>query len=101
MLESPFNKKRLHHCCSSVKFAKVLRIPILKNDCERLLLFVLSQNTIVNSNGEFGLDEISTECKESISLNLTILFGQMLSPAIDDKMSSVISILLLCHLYFI
>ena len=30
---------------------------------ERLLLFVLPQNTITNSSGEFGLDETSTECK--------------------------------------
>ena len=32
----------------------------------RLLLFVLPQNTITNSGGEFGLDETSTECKVSI-----------------------------------
>ena len=36
--------------------------------CERPLLFVSPQNTITNSNGEFGLDEISTECKVSIFL---------------------------------
>ena len=34
--------------------------------CERLLLFVLPENTITNSSGEFGLDEFSTECKVSI-----------------------------------
>ena len=31
-------KKRLQHRCFSVKFAKFLRAPILKNICERLLL---------------------------------------------------------------
>ena len=36
--------------------------------CERLLLFVLPQNTITNSSVEFGLDETSTECKVSIFL---------------------------------
>ena len=36
--------------------------------CERLILFVSSQNTITNSSGEFGLDETSTECKVSIFL---------------------------------
>ena len=48
-LESPFNKvaglqacifikKKLQHRCFPVKFAKVLRTPILKIICERLLL---------------------------------------------------------------
>ena len=45
---------------------KVLRAPILKNIRERLRLIVLPQNTIANSRGEFGLDEISAECKVSI-----------------------------------
>ena len=49
-----------------MKFEKFLRTPILKNICERLLLFVSSQNTITNSGGEFGLDENSAECKVSI-----------------------------------
>ena len=34
--------------------------------CERLLLFVSSQNTITKSSGESGLDQTSTECKVSI-----------------------------------
>ena len=47
MLESVFNtafrpatlfKKRLQHWCFSVKFAKFLRTPILRNIWERLLL---------------------------------------------------------------
>ena len=33
-----FIKKRLHHRCFPVKFAKILRIAILKNICERLSL---------------------------------------------------------------
>ena len=33
-------KNRLQHSCFSVKFAKYLRTPILKNIWERLLLFV-------------------------------------------------------------
>ena len=46
-----------------MKFAKFLRTPILKNICERPVLFGSPQNTITNSSGEFGLDETSTECK--------------------------------------
>ena len=38
MLESLFNKKRLHHRCFPVNIMKFLRIPILKKICERLLL---------------------------------------------------------------
>ena len=34
-------KKRLQHKCFTVKFAKFLRALILKNICERLLLFFL------------------------------------------------------------
>ena len=33
-----FFKKRLQHRCFPVKFAKILRTPILNNICERLLL---------------------------------------------------------------
>ena len=33
-----FIKKRLQHKCFPVKFAKFLRAPILKNNCERLFL---------------------------------------------------------------
>ena len=72
-----FIKNRLQHRCFPVKFAKFLRTPILKNICERLLLFVSPQNTITNSGGKFGLDETSTECNVSIFLNVTILFNQM------------------------
>ena len=63
-----FIKKIFQHWCFPMKFAKFLRTPILKNICERLLLFVSPQNTITMSGGEFGLDETSTEC---------ILFNQM------------------------
>ena len=58
-------------------FVKFLRTPILKNICERLLLFVSRQNNKTNSGGKFGLDETWTECKVSIFLNVTILFNQM------------------------
>ena len=51
-----------------MKLAKFLRTLILKNICERLLLFVSHQNTIRNSAGEFELDETSTECKISTFL---------------------------------
>ena len=68
MLESLFNEKRLQHWYFPVKFAKVLRTPILKNSCQRLLRFVLPQNAIANSIGEFGLDDTSAECKVSIFL---------------------------------
>ena len=58
-----FIKKILLQCF----LIKLLRTPILKNICERLLLFVSPQNTITNSGGEFGLNETSTECKVSTS----------------------------------
>ena len=45
--------------------------------CERLLLFVSPQNTIIKSGGEVGLDQTSTECKGSVVLNVTILFNQI------------------------
>ena len=60
-----FIKKRLQHWCFHVKFATFLRTSILKKICERLPLFVLPQNTIANSSGEFGLDNTLTECKVS------------------------------------
>ena len=73
-----FIKKRLQRWCFPVKFAEFLRTSILKNICERLLLFVSPQNTIANSSGVFALDETLTECKVSIFfLNVTILFDQM------------------------
>ena len=81
MLESLFNKvtsnfikKRLQHYSFPVKF---LRSSILKNTCERLLLFVSPQNTVANSRGEFGLDETLTKWKVSIFLCMTILFDQI------------------------
>ena len=85
MLEPLFNNiadlqacnfiKMILQQCFLMKFAKLLRKPILKNICERLLLFVSPQNTITNSGGKFGLDETSTECK--VFLNVAILFNQM------------------------
>ena len=59
-------KRRLQCRCFHVKFAKVLRTPILQNSCKRLLVFALLQNTIANSSGEFKLDETSTARKVSI-----------------------------------
>ena len=53
------------------------RTPILKNICQRQLLFISPKNTITNSGDEFGLDETSTEWEVSIFLNVTILFNQM------------------------
>ena len=50
-----FNKKRLQHWCFPVKLSKFLRTSILKNICERLILFNSPQKTIANSSGEFGL----------------------------------------------
>ena len=82
-LESPFNnvvgfQEILKYWCFPMKFAKFLRTPILRNICERLLLFVSPQNTKANSGNEFGLDEILTEFDNvSIFLNVTILFYQM------------------------
>ena len=70
-------KKILQHWCVPMKFVKFLGAHILKNICERLLLFVSLRNTIANSGGEFGLDEASLECKVRIFLNVTILFNQI------------------------
>ena len=61
-----FIKKRLQHWCFPVKFAKFLRTSILKNNFEKLPLFVSLQNTIANSSGAFALDETLTEFKVSI-----------------------------------
>ena len=58
-----FIKKRFQHQRFPVTFAKFLKTSILKNICEKLLLFVSPQNTIANSSGKFGLDETLTECK--------------------------------------
>ena len=63
-----FIKKWLQQWCFPVKFPKLLRTSILKNICERLLLFFSPQNTIANSSGKFGLDETLAECKVSIFL---------------------------------
>ena len=49
-------------------FGNILTTPILKNSCEKLLLFVLPQNTMVNSSSQFEVDENSTACKMSIFL---------------------------------
>ena len=57
-----FIKKRLQHFCFPVKFPNFLRTSILKNICERLLLFVSPQNTTANRSGMFALDETLTEC---------------------------------------
>ena len=72
-------KKILQHWCFPMKFVRFLGTSILKNICERLLLFVSLRNTITNSGGEFGLDKASIECKVRIFLNVTILFNQMQS----------------------
>ena len=66
--------------CFLMKYAKLLRKPILKNICRRLPLFVSPQNTITDSGGKSGLDETSAECKvffkcgNSIQLNAAIKF---------------------------
>ena len=71
-----FIKKRLQHWHFPVKFAKFLKTSILKNIWERLLLFVLPQNTIAKGSGVFALDKTLTECKVFF-LTITILFDQM------------------------
>ena len=58
-----------------MKYVKFLRTPILKNICERLLLFDSTQNTITNSGDEFGLGE--TSVLNDCFLNVTVLFDQM------------------------
>ena len=67
----------MQHECFPVKYAKFVRIFILKNICERLALFVSPQNAMANRGGDFGLDETLKECKVSIFLCITILFDQI------------------------
>ena len=43
-----FSKKRLQHECFPVKFAKLLRIPILKNICKQLPLEVYEKAVLKN-----------------------------------------------------
>ena len=50
------------------KFAKYLRTSILKNICERLILFNSPQNT----SGEFGLDETLTDYNQMQPYHLYI-----------------------------
>ena len=65
--------KKILQQCFLMKSAKLLRMPILKNNWERLLLFVSPKNTITNSGGKFGLDDTLTECQ--FSLNVAISFN--------------------------
>ena len=48
-------KRDSKHWCFPVKFAKFSRTSIIKDICERLILFNSPQNTMANSSGEFGL----------------------------------------------
>ena len=61
----------------SYEIWEILKTPILKNICKRLLLFVSSQNTITNSGGEFGLDETSDRVQCKYFLNITVLLNQI------------------------
>ena len=45
-LQAHVIKKRLQRRCFAVKFAKFLRAPILKNFCERLLLFLKAHSQV-------------------------------------------------------
>ena len=45
-LQAHVIKKRLQRRCFAVKFAKFLRTPILKNFCERLLLFLKAHSQV-------------------------------------------------------
>ena len=90
-------KKRLEHWCFPVKFAKFLRTSTVKNIFERLLLFVSPQNTIAKSSGEFEL--YKTLSIQSIFLNITILFDQMLSQLKNVSLTFQLTLLLnLCTL---
>ena len=44
-----FLKKKLQHKCFPVKFAKLLRTPILKNICKRLLLEVFYKKAVLKN----------------------------------------------------
>ena len=90
-------KKRLQHWCFPVKFAKFLRTSTVKNIFERLLLFVSPQNTIAKSSGKFEL--YKTLSIQSIFLNITILFDQMLSQLKNVSLTFQLTLLLnLCTL---
>ena len=43
-----FYKKRLQHKCFPVKFAKLLKTPILKNICKRLLREIYKKAALKN-----------------------------------------------------
>ena len=61
-----FIKKRLQHRCFSVKFAKSLSTPILKNICERLFRIKnLRILRIKNIKGNVGSSRIHTRQKFS------------------------------------
>ena len=85
---SNFIKNRLQYWNFPVKIAKFLEIPILKNICEKLPLFVSRQNTITSSSNEFG--QTSTECKLMIFLNVTILFNQMQSYHLHKRLKIIL-----------
>ena len=53
-----FIKKKSQHRCYSVKFAKFLKTPILKNICERLLLYFH-----FNSHHHFHYHHFHSHCK--------------------------------------
>ena len=90
-------KKRLQHWCFPVKFAKFLRTSTVKNIFERLFLFVSPQNTIAKSSGKFEL--YRTLSIQSIFLNITILFDQMLSQLKNVSLTFQLTLLLnLCTL---
>ena len=77
-------KKRLWHRCFPVKFAKVLRTPILKNICERLLLFI----QILIENSIFAQCNILTVNSDS---HVMKIFAKIkFSPALFEKISSFV-----------
>ena len=57
-----FITKKVQHRCFPVKFAKFLRIPILKNICERLLLYLH-----YNSHHHFNFHHVHYHQKQPLA----------------------------------
>ena len=88
MLESLFNKnaglafikESLQHSCFSVKVAKFLRTPILKNICERLLLLIYFRSFFIEIkfSNIFGHNALLKETSEENYENLSVRLSSVL-----------------------
>ena len=78
-----FIKKKFQHRCFPVKFVKLLRIPILKNICERLLL-----HSHYNYLRDFHYHHFDYHCKAHLyrlRILLTIFLDCNMIPSVSAK----------------